>query len=130
MIDISQNPKTKSAVEKLLAEENFVRLGEIMSRRMTFGTAGLRGVMAEGFACMNDLVIIQTSQGLAKYVVETNPEAKPRGAVISFDGRYNSARWVEFGKLSRIRLEQTQDGQYLSLEVLVSEPHCRLLIPL
>lgn len=76
----------------MLAEGNISRLERVMLNRMTFGTAGLRGVMAEGFACMNDLVIIQTSQGLAKYVVETIPDSKTKGAVISFDGRHNSSR--------------------------------------
>ena len=87
-----QNPKTREAVEKLLVENNSQRLSQIMLKRMTFGTAGLRGVMGEGFACMNDLVIVQTSQGLAEYVVDTIPEAKTKGAVISFDGRHSSAR--------------------------------------
>lgn len=43
---------------------------------------------------MNDLVIVQTSQGLVKYVKECFPTAddQRRGIVISFDGRYNSKR--------------------------------------
>lgn len=33
-----------------------------MEPRIDFGTAGLRAKMAAGFACMNELVIIQTTQ--------------------------------------------------------------------
>lgn len=55
---------------------------------------GLRGVMGPGYAAMNDLVIIQTSQGVAKYVEATLPEAKQKGVAVSFDGRYNSHRWA------------------------------------
>lgn len=90
--ELLQNPNTRTAVESWLKEKNFDRLEKIMLKRMAFGTAGLRGVMAAGFGCMNDLVIIETSQGLAKYVVETIPDAKTKGAVVSFDGRHNSAR--------------------------------------
>lgn len=49
--------------------------------------------MGAGYNAMNDLVIIQTSQGLAKYVENTIPDAKERGVVISFDHRYNSHRY-------------------------------------
>ena len=48
--------------------------------------------MGPGFAHMNDLVIIQTSQGLAKYLLKTIPAVKDRGIVIGFDNRHNSAR--------------------------------------
>lgn len=41
---------------------------------------------------MNDLVIIQTSQGLAKYVESACPKASD-GVVIGFDGRHNSERY-------------------------------------
>lgn len=47
---------------------------------------------------MNDLIIIQTSQGLAQYVLscfKTPEEAQKAGAVISFDARHNSCRWAK-----------------------------------
>ena len=61
---------------------------------MAFGTAGLRGRMGAGYACMNDLVIVQTTQGLAQYLLETVPDAAQRGVVIGYDGRYHSRRSV------------------------------------
>lgn len=49
--------------------------------------------MEAGFSRMNDLVIIQTSQGFASYVAQQFGEsAKTRGIVIGYDGRYNSHR--------------------------------------
>jgi phosphoglucomutase/phosphoglucomutase/phosphopentomutase len=50
--------------------------------------------MRAGFDSMNDLVIIQTGQGLAKYVIECFPNKadQQRGIVLSYDGRYNSKR--------------------------------------
>ena len=39
--------------------------------RIQFGTAGLRSRMEPGPSGMNDLVVIQTAQGLARYVLDT-----------------------------------------------------------
>ena len=50
------------------------------------------------FAYLNDLVIIQTSQGLSQYVLkcyDKPEEAKNAGCVISFDARYNSEKWAK-----------------------------------
>lgn len=59
-----------------------------------FGTAGLRGRMAAGFACMNSLIVIQASQGLAKFVRDQRPEIASNGVVIGHDARHNSARFA------------------------------------
>lgn len=52
--------------------------------------------MRAGFASMNDLVIIQTAQGLCEYVRQQYPDAdaQQRGLVIGFDGRHNSRRFA------------------------------------
>jgi phosphomannomutase len=57
-------------------------------------TAGLRGVMAAGPSRMNDLTVIQASQGMAKYLIECFDDVKSHGVVIGFDGRHNSSRLV------------------------------------
>lgn len=64
--------------------------------RLEFGTAGLRGVMQAGFNSMNDLVIIQSAQGLCQYILKCYPstEDRERGIVLGYDGRYNSKRSV------------------------------------
>lgn len=50
--------------------------------------------MGPGYGAMNDLVIIQTSQGLSSYLESIIPsEKKSKGVVISFDNRYNSHRY-------------------------------------
>ncbi|OQR69828.1 phosphoglucomutase-2-like [Tropilaelaps mercedesae] len=97
-----QNPKTRAAVEALVSAGDRTRLEAVMLKRMNFGTAGLRGVMREGFACMNDLVIVQTSQGLAEYVSKTLANSHTKGVVISYDGRHNSERYASH-HLNRIR---------------------------
>jgi phosphoglucomutase/phosphopentomutase len=64
---------------------------------MQFGTAGLRGLMGPGYCNMNDLVVIQTTQGFVSYLEKAlGPNAVQRlqkdGVVIGYDGRHNSKR--------------------------------------
>lgn len=99
-----QNETTRVEVEDLVAKEDFATLEEIMMHRLEFGTAGLRGVMAAGYSRMNDLVIIQTSQGLASYVQSSCPDAKNQGVVIGFDGRHNSERFAHLAAAAFIGL--------------------------
>lgn len=59
-----QNEKTLTEVKSLIDNKDNETLQQIMLSRLLFGTAGLRGRMGAGYSCMNDLVIIQTSQVL------------------------------------------------------------------
>ncbi|MGI6577265.1 MAG: phospho-sugar mutase [Eubacteriales bacterium] len=64
---------------------------EIQSRfyaPLTFGTAGLRGVMATGLHNMNVYVIRQVTQGIAELVISEKMQKK--GVAISYDCRHNS----------------------------------------
>jgi phosphomannomutase len=60
--------------------------------RIAFGTAGLRGPMHPGPHGMNDLTIVQATQGVAKFALNNydtspaQPTAKPR-AIIGYDHR-------------------------------------------
>ncbi|KAF7983088.1 hypothetical protein HWV62_24013 [Athelia sp. TMB] len=56
-------------------------------------STGLRGRMEAGWSRMNDLIIIQASQGLCAYVLEHVKDASTRGIVIGHDHRHNSERW-------------------------------------
>ncbi|XP_017044532.1 glucose 1,6-bisphosphate synthase [Drosophila ficusphila] len=70
--------------------------------RISFGTAGLRACMRAGFDSMNELVVIQTAQGLCEYIKEQfpNPEDwSQRGIVFGYDGRYNSHRFAELSAI-------------------------------
>eukprot|EP01083_Nonionella_stella_P083236 230077_1 len=69
---------------------------EKSGKRIQFGTAGLRGRMGPGYACMNDLVVLQTSQGLLRYAEKTVPsKLRSAGVLIGYDGRHNSLRFAE-----------------------------------
>uniref|UniRef100_A0A7S3KVY3 Uncharacterized protein n=1 Tax=Amphora coffeiformis TaxID=265554 RepID=A0A7S3KVY3_9STRA len=59
-------------------------------KRIGFGTAGLRSAMKPGPLGMNDLVVMQTAQGLAKYCLCENDTSKGRlCAVVGYDHRAN-----------------------------------------
>lgn len=72
------NPTTVRYVQDLLnpKDEEHVsfcqqRLNSLFPHnRLLFGTAGLRGRMKPGPIGMNDLVVVQTAQGLARYVIQ------------------------------------------------------------
>lgn len=65
---------------------------KLFLKRLEFGTAGLRGRMGPGYSQMNDLVIVQTGQGLTRYLREAIADVAQEGVVIGYDGRYNSKR--------------------------------------
>uniref|UniRef100_A0A8D8ISP5 Probable phosphoglucomutase-2 n=1 Tax=Culex pipiens TaxID=7175 RepID=A0A8D8ISP5_CULPI len=89
-----KNENTLNEIKSLVKGAEWSALGERLQKRLAFGTAGLRGVMQAGFNAMNDLVVIQSAQGLCQYLAECYPaEAdRKRGIVLGFDGRYNSKR--------------------------------------
>ena len=51
--------------------------------------------MEAGFSRMNSVTVIQTSQGLAHYLLDTIPGAAQAGIVVGYDARHNSRRFAE-----------------------------------
>ena len=70
------NPDTKAQIEQLLKNNETSKLQSLLGSRLQFGTAGLRGPMGPGYNSMNELVVLQTSQGLARYLEEVVPSCK------------------------------------------------------
>jgi phosphomannomutase len=66
-----------------------------MTQRLAFGTAGIRGPMVAGNSGMNQLVVLQTTQGVCRYLLESVPDARTRGVVVGYDGRHNSRLFAE-----------------------------------
>ena len=52
---------------------------------LSFGTAGLRGVLGVGLNRMNRFTVGQAAQGLAKLIVSNGQEAMDRGVAIAHD---------------------------------------------
>eukprot|EP01071_Lankesteria_metandrocarpae_P002190 Lankesteria_metandrocarpae@DN2148_c0_g1_i1.p1 len=75
---------------------SIMTLKKAFLQRMAFGTAGLRSRMGPGDGCMNLLTVAQTTQGIAKYLLNVfgAEECANRGAVVGYDGRYNSESYA------------------------------------
>ncbi|XP_035856956.1 glucose 1,6-bisphosphate synthase isoform X1 [Sander lucioperca] len=82
-----KNRRTRAQVEALVAAGRREDLRTRLCSRMSFGTAGLRAPMGAGFNRINDLTVIQSTQGLYSYLSRYFPEFSSRGVVVGFDTR-------------------------------------------
>ncbi|WNJ17386.1 phospho-sugar mutase [Pontibacter sp. G13] len=57
---------------------------------MAFGTGGLRGIRGMGTNRLNKYVVRKATQGLANYMLKSDPEAQSKGVVIAHDSRIMS----------------------------------------
>ncbi len=86
---------TRSELAAIAGDEE-----EIFDRfyqHLSFGTAGLRGVLGAGINRMNEYTVAQAAEGFALYLDTLGDEAKSRGVAICFDSRHRSE---EFAKIS------------------------------
>jgi phosphoglucomutase len=94
-LELDEEKTTSDEISGLLHQGNTEELEKRLRYRIAFGTAGLRGPMKAGFACMNSLTVIQASQGLAAYLLMTESNVKRRGVVIGRDARHNSEKFAK-----------------------------------
>lgn len=94
-LSLDQNPDSIAEVKQLVREMKFEELRVVMMSSLSFGTAGLRSKMGAGFNRINDLTIIQATQGLCRYLEKLFPDLKERGVVVGFDARNNSKRLAQ-----------------------------------
>lgn len=73
---------TREIVKGLLDNNDVAKLTPLLTKRIQFGTAGLRAAMGPGYDKMNDLVILQTSQGLVRYLESHVENAKEKVRLI------------------------------------------------
>ncbi|KAJ8508538.1 hypothetical protein ONZ45_g9204 [Pleurotus djamor] len=92
---LDKNEVTRAEIQKLWDDANVDELEKRMRKRIEFGTAGLRGRMEAGWSRMNDLIIIQASQGLCAYVLANVTDARSKGIVVGHDHRHHSKHWAE-----------------------------------
>ena len=114
------NPTTANYVKHLLEkyqddEKAAEELGSLFpadnTTRIAFGTAGLRAAMKPGPLCMNDLTVLQTAQGLAKYCLNQPPKTngKKKCVVVGYDHRCNPSldlSSLSFAIITALVLEQ------------------------
>ncbi|KAL2095911.1 hypothetical protein ACEWY4_008059 [Coilia grayii] len=101
-INWDRNPLTRAQIEALARERDVVELRRRLCSRMAFGTAGLRAAMGAGFSRINDLTIIQSTQGMYKYLSRLFPDFGSRGLVIGYDTRAQEASGCTSERLARL----------------------------
>ena len=83
---------------KLKAELNAIddekELEDAFYAPMSFGTAGMRGLMGPGINRMNIYTVRQATEGLAVLMDSLGDEVKNRGVAISYDSRNNSREFA------------------------------------
>uniref|UniRef100_A0A670ZDI7 Alpha-D-phosphohexomutase alpha/beta/alpha domain-containing protein n=1 Tax=Pseudonaja textilis TaxID=8673 RepID=A0A670ZDI7_PSETE len=97
-----KNPKTKEQIEILLRNGKNKELRDRLCRRLTFGTAGLRSAMGAGFCYINDLTVIQSTQGMYKYLGQCFSDFKQRGFVVGYDTRGQVTSMCSSFRLARL----------------------------
>ncbi|HZJ88758.1 MAG TPA: phospho-sugar mutase, partial [Sphaerochaeta sp.] len=71
-------------VEQELADENWAALYERFYTSLSFGTAGIRGIIGGGTNRINSFVVSKVTQGMADYL---NTVSKNPSVVIAYDSR-------------------------------------------
>lgn len=62
---------------------------------LSFGTAGLRGVLGVGLYRMNRFTVGQATQGLANLIIANGKKAMDRGVAIAYDSRHYSPEFAK-----------------------------------
>ncbi len=82
--------ETTAEVEDLLAKQDIETLQERFGSTLSFGTAGLRGVLGAGTSRMNEFMVARVTQGLATYLESKFKDETLIRIVIGYDGRHGS----------------------------------------
>ena len=82
------DPETRLELQNLLEQNDLDSLHERFSGRLTFGTAGIRGVQGGGPNRMNQLTLRRVAIGIAKYL------GKDTSVIIGYDARKNSQTYA------------------------------------
>jgi phosphomannomutase len=89
-LEADPDETTRNELTGILSRKDGDELLERFGQALTFGTAGLRGLLGAGPNRMNRAVVIRTSLGLVRTLLAEVPRARERGIVIGYDARYNS----------------------------------------
>lgn len=91
---VDRNESTRQEIIQCHKDKKYDVLEKKLGTRIAFGTAGLRSSMEAGFAHMNDVTVVQASQGLVEYII-SQPENTHPSLVVGYDHRHHSQRFAE-----------------------------------
>lgn len=84
---------TKAQAIAIMEDEE--QLMSCFGSSLTFGTAGLRGIMGPGTNRMNINTVSRATKGIGNYIVSLGQEYMNRGVVIAHDSRNNGVAFTE-----------------------------------
>lgn len=87
--------ETKAELKAIAGNEMEIR--DRFYTELSFGTAGLRGIMGAGTNRMNKYTVTKATQGLANYILKNKLE--DNGVVICYDTRNNSKEFADLTAL-------------------------------
>jgi phosphoglucomutase len=87
------DPELKRELEAIAGDEKEIE--ERFYKELSFGTAGLRGVIGVGTNRMNKVMVRKVTQGLAKFILGRGKTAKQKGVVIAYDSRHQSPEFAK-----------------------------------
>jgi phosphomannomutase len=95
-----RDPDTQQELDALLAqaatdEHAQAELRDRFAARLSFGTAGLRGLLGAGDNRMNQRVVAQTTAALCAELCALVDNAPQRGLCVAFDGRHKSRAFAD-----------------------------------
>ncbi|WP_010622916.1 phospho-sugar mutase [Paucilactobacillus suebicus] len=98
--DTYQIWKNEPSLESGLKQEldqltgNDEQLEDAFYTPLSFGTAGMRGLLGPGINRMNIYTVRQATEGLASFMDTLDQSVKNRGVAISFDSRHHSQEFA------------------------------------
>ncbi len=84
----------KTRKELLAIADDKDEIVERFYTNLSFGTAGLRGILGAGTNRMNIYTVAMATEGFARYIDSLSPEEKARGIVIAYDCRNYSPEFA------------------------------------
>ncbi|MEN0047657.1 MAG: phospho-sugar mutase [Bacteroidota bacterium] len=85
----SYDAQTKSAIQKLIDNQDTTALTNAFYKDLEFGTGGLRGIMGVGSNRVNKYTLGAATQGFSNYLLKAYPNEKVKVA-LAHDSRNNS----------------------------------------
>lgn len=93
-LDGHYDAETKKTIQRMLVE-NPKEIVDAFYTNLTFGTAGLRGIMGVGCNRMNVYTVRAATQGLANYLNKQPASSGEHSVFIGYDSRHNSQVFSE-----------------------------------
>ncbi|MBR1626953.1 MAG: phospho-sugar mutase [Bacteroidales bacterium] len=93
-LNSSVSEEIKAEIKKLRTE-NPAEFNDAFYKKLSFGTGGLRGIMGIGTNRMNSIVVSQSTQGFANYILQQYKDLEEIKVAVSFDSRNNSKEFSE-----------------------------------